>query len=219
MASLRELGLERVDLLQLHQYWAHWHNDDWLTELESLRREGLVRYIGISVPDHRHDLAILLVQAGLVDSVQTIVNIFDPLALDCLVPICASRGVGVIARCILDEGGLAGAIDSETHFARSAWLHGYFDCVPREIYLERVNKLRRFVPSVARSLAELAIRYVLSFPGVSVALCSMHIREHLAANVRALEAGPLPTEIVEELRHRDRWIRNFYQARRYVEVA
>jgi methylglyoxal reductase len=219
LASLRDLRLERVDLLQLHQYWAHWETEEWHSELEGLRREGLVRYIGISVPDHRHDLAISLVQAGLVDSVQTIINIFDPLALDSLVPICASRGVAVIARCILDEGGLAGAIDAETRFAPGDWLHGYFDSMPRAIYLAHVNRLRRFVPSVAHSLAELAIRYVLSFPGVSVALCSMHIREHLVANLLALEAGPLPSEIVEELRHRDRWIRNFYQARRYVEAS
>lgn len=214
--SLEALGVDCVDLLQLHQYWPHWPDDEWREEVDALRQEGLISLVGVSVPDHRHDFAIHLVRSGMIDSVQTIINIFDPLALDSLVPLCQDAGVMVIARCILDEGGLTGAINSTTQFAREAWLYNYFDCLPREIYLERVERLRQFTPAFADSLAELAIRYVLSFPGVSVALCSMHVRDHLIANLQALERGRLPADVLSELRHRHRWIRNFYQARRYV---
>jgi len=216
--SLTALDVGCVDLLQLHQYWGHWKNDAWLEELAELRSDGLVRQIGVSVPDHRHEMALPLVNSGLIDSVQTIVNIFDPLAMDCLLPCCEAAGVNVIARCILDEGGLAGFLRMDTAFRREDWIYGYFDCLPREIYLRRVEALRRFVPEHAESLAELAIRFVLSIPGVSVALCSMHVPAHLETNVKALDAGPLPSEVMSELRHRDRWIRNFYQERRYAGI-
>lgn len=214
--SLQALGVEQLDLLQLHQYWADWPDAAWLEEVAELRRAGLVRLVGISVPDHRHEMALPVVRSGLVDSIQTIINIFDPLALDCLVPLARRNGVGIIARCILDEGGLAGTLARDTKFSPADWIHGYFDCVPRDLYLARVDALRKFVPKYAASLAELAIRYVLSWPGVSVALCSMHVMDHLQSNLAALNAGPLPPEVADELRHRHRWIRNFYHERRYL---
>jgi aryl-alcohol dehydrogenase-like predicted oxidoreductase len=61
------------------------------------------------------------------------------------------------------------------------------------------------------------VRYVLGFPEVTVALSSMHISAHLDSNRRALAAGPLPPEVMNELRHRHRWVRNFYQGRRYAK--
>ena len=102
--SLRELGVDTIDLQQLHIYWPTWGLEGyWMDELHALKQAGKVRSVGVSVPDHRADMVVALVQSGLVDSVQTIVNIFDSQPLDVLVPICEQHGVAVIARCILDE--------------------------------------------------------------------------------------------------------------------
>ncbi|WP_134698727.1 aldo/keto reductase [Ammoniphilus sp. YIM 78166] len=214
--SLKLLGVEEIDLLQLHQYWAWESNDDWMEEMLRLKEEGKVRHIGISLPDHRHDLALQLVRSGLIDSVQTIINIFDPLALDCLVPICQENGVAVIARAILDEAGLTGAIGMETEIEKTDYRYQYFDCVPREVYIERVNRLKPFIPEHADSLAELAIKFVLHHPGISVALTSMHVHEYAVQNIAAAGSTPLPAEVFEQLRHKHRFIKNFYQARRHV---
>ena len=57
--SLRELGLDQVDLMQLHLYWPTWgHDGYWMEELQQLKQSGKARSIGISIPDHRHDSAI-----------------------------------------------------------------------------------------------------------------------------------------------------------------
>ena len=88
--SLRLLNIETIDLLQLHQYWSQYEDGPWLEELQALKRQGKISHIGISVTDHRHDQAISIVRSGLIDSVQTIVNIFDPLAFDSLIPLCLS---------------------------------------------------------------------------------------------------------------------------------
>ena len=115
--SLRALQLDSVDLLQLHAYWPVWGVEGyWMDELRKLKEQGKARAIGISVPDHRSDMVLPTVMSGAIDSVQTVINIFDPLALENLVPICQKHNVAVIARCILDEGGLTGMLTPETVF-------------------------------------------------------------------------------------------------------
>lgn len=215
--SLRQLGVDFIDLLQLHQFWAQWENDlYWLDELEELKNEGKIRYIGISLPDHRHEMGLSILRNGRVDSVQTIFNIFDPLAADSLFPLCREKNIAVIARCLLDEGGLTGFLTQQTEFPKGAWIGKYFDCLPRKIYLDKIDRLRGLLSGEAESIAELAIRYVLSFSEIDVAVISMKSERNARANLKAASLPPLSDDLVETLRHEHRWIRNFYQARRYA---
>jgi aryl-alcohol dehydrogenase-like predicted oxidoreductase len=209
--SLKELGVNRLDLLQMHLWWPTWGTEGyWVDELQQLKAEGLVRHVGVSIPDHRSDLALGVVASGLVESVQTIVNIFDPLALDALVPLCQQRGVAVIARCVLDEGGLTGAITADTTFPEGDYRHGYFDdTVPRSVYLAKVDALRAFVPEYAPSLAALALKFVTQTPGITTALTSMHLPEYAAANIAAVDGPNLPDDVYDLLRTRHRFIKNF----------
>jgi aryl-alcohol dehydrogenase-like predicted oxidoreductase len=210
-ASLRALGLEQVDLLQLHTYWANWGLDgDWMEELQRLKAQGKIRHIGISVPDHRSDMVLPIVASGLIDSVQTIVNIFDPTALEVLVPLCAARKVAVIARCILDEGGLTGFLTPETAFGEGDFRHGYFDgTVPRGSYIEKVAALEAYVPQHAASLAALAIKFVLKDPGITTAITSMHVPAFAAANIAAVDEPELSDTVFARLITRHRFIKNF----------
>jgi methylglyoxal reductase len=212
--SLKELGLDSLDLLQLHVWWPTWGMDGyWMDELQQLKAEGLVRHIGVSVPDHRSDMALGLVTSGLIDTVQTIVNVFDPLALDALVPLAAQHSVAVIARCVLDEGGLTGAVTNATEFPEGDYRHGYFDdTVPRSVYLEKVDALREFVPRYAGSLSALALKFAAQSDGITTALTSMHIPEFAAANIQAIDAPDLPDDVFDLIRTRHRFIKNFNNA-------
>lgn len=209
--SLRELGRDRIDVLQLHLWWPTWGlTGYWMDELLSLREEGLVGHLGVSLPDHRSDLALALIDSGAFESLQTIVNVFDPLALDVLAPMCHERGIALLARCVLDEGGLTGAVTAETEFPADDYRHGYFDAtIPREVYLEKVEELRALVPEHAPSLAALALKYVTQSPGVASALTSMHQLGHASANVAAVDGPDLPDEIVDLLRTHHRFVKNF----------
>ncbi|MFC5470522.1 aldo/keto reductase [Cohnella suwonensis] len=213
--SLRMLGVETIDLMQLHQYWPQWDRVDyWMDELLRLKEEGKIRGIGISLPDQRHDIALSLAQSGKIDSVQTVFHIFDPLALDCLVPICQENDVAVIARCILDEGGLTGFLRADTVFGEGDFRQAYFDYLPREIYIERVRKLQEaFVPRYADSVAELAIRFALQHPGITAAISSMHVTRYADENIAAASRGPLPDDVFEEIRRHYRWVRNYYETK------
>jgi methylglyoxal reductase len=119
-----------------------------MDELQALKQSGKARAVGVSVPDHRHDMVISLVESGLIDSVQTILNVFANEPLDTLIPICQARGVAVIARCILDEGGLTGFLTPDLQFPSGDFRHGYFDwTVPRRAYIAKVDALRPYIPN------------------------------------------------------------------------
>jgi methylglyoxal reductase len=106
-ASLRALQLETIDCLQLHAYWPNWGAEGyWMDELHALKRQGKARTVGISVPDHRSDMALPIVMSGAIDSVQTIINIFDPTALEVLVPFCQKYDVAVIVNRLPHAGDL-----------------------------------------------------------------------------------------------------------------
>ena len=76
--SLKRLGIERLDLFQLHC----WLKDglaslDWLETLNDLRREGKVDHVGVSIRDYRPDEGVELARFGLVDSIQVVFNMFE----------------------------------------------------------------------------------------------------------------------------------------------
>lgn len=211
--SLRQLNKEQLDLLQLHQYWSQYEDGPWYEEMMKLKDQGKIQGIGISLTDHRHDQGLSIVRKGLVDCVQTIINIFDPLAFDSLVPLCEEKKVAVLARCVLDEGGLTGFLKPGISFPESDFRFDYFKSGPLEEYMRRVDELKKFVPDYAPSLAALAIRYVLSHPGVTCANISMHIPEFADENIEASELEPLPENIFTEIREKHRWLNNLYEAK------
>ena len=209
--SLKTLGIEQIDLMQLHLYWPNWGTSGyWLDDLLALKEEGKVRYVGVSNPDCRCDTVLPLVQTGLIDSVQTIFNIFDPTPLDCLVPIAQENNVAVLARCIMDEGGLSGFLTEDTEFDDSDFRQTFFNHVPPSFYMEKVDALRKFIPESASSLAALAIKFATHHPGITTALTSMHVPHLAEQNIAVMNEDGLTEEVFEELRRHHRWTRNFY---------
>lgn len=212
--SLRLLGVDCIDLMQLHVYWINWGTSGyWLDELLQLKEEGKIGSIGISAPDHRHDQVIPLVMSGAIDWVQTIVNIFDSAALDCLAPICEQNKVGIIARCILDEGGLTGFLKEDTVFESHDFRKSYFEEVPRSLYINHVEGLKQFVPSEASSLASLAIKFVLQNPAITTAIASMHIQKFAEQNIASLTEEPISQAAFYELYTKHRWVNSLYHSK------
>ena len=125
--SLRNLGVERIDIQQLHVWNAAWTaQDDWKRVVEDLKRSGKVRYFGVSLTEHDPDSGIELASTGLVDCLQVIYNIFDAAAADRLFPAAAKHGVGILARVPFDEGSLAGTIDETSEFEEGDFRAFYF---------------------------------------------------------------------------------------------
>ncbi len=216
--SLKLLGVDFVDNLQLHLYWPNWGTSGyWLDELLTLKQEGKVGSIGVSLPDCRADVGLPLIVSGHIDSVQLIYNLFDPTALDCVIPICQLHQVAVIARCVMDEGGLSGFLTEDIPFETQDFRKTFFDEVPRSIYIERINELRKYIPEHAASLAKLALKFVLKDAGITTAISSMHIEKFAQENIEAADEKELSDEVFYELRTKHRWIRNFYTKKYWMK--
>lgn len=209
--SLRQLGLEKIELIQLHLYWANWGIEGyWMEELQLLKESGKTDFIGISIPDHRHENALVIANSGLVDSVQTIVNTFDPYAFDSLIPVCQEKNIAVLARCVLDQGGLSGFLTPATKFEEGDLRKTLFSADIRAEYIHRVQELEKYIPEYASTLTALAIKFVLTHPGVTSALISMHIEKFANENIAVLEEAPLPERVFEDIRKHHRWLKNLF---------
>jgi aryl-alcohol dehydrogenase-like predicted oxidoreductase len=87
--SLSNLGLEAVDLLQLHVWRDEWVGQgDFLETVEELRSAGKLRFFGISINDHEPSNALRLIETDAVEIVQVIYNVFDQSPEDELLSAC-----------------------------------------------------------------------------------------------------------------------------------
>jgi len=208
--SLKHLGVETIDLLQLHVWNPEWiARDEWRRALEELKRTGKVRAVGISINDHQPDSALEIIETGLIDTVQVIYNIFDQSPERKLFPLALARDIGVIARVPLDEGSLTGTIDEHTQFAPGDFRVGYFRGDRKRQVREHVESLLRDLGADAASLPEIALRFCLSQPAVSTVIPGMRSLRSVEANCAVPDKGPLPPETLAVLR-RHAWDRNFY---------
>ncbi|HXG33725.1 MAG TPA: aldo/keto reductase [Bryobacteraceae bacterium] len=208
--SLRNLGVETLDLQQLHVWNPEWiESDVWRRAFEDLKRSGKVRFVGVSINDHQPDSALELIRTGLIDTVQVIYNIFDQTPERNLFPLCREQDIGVIARVPFDEGSLTGTITETTQFDPDDFRAYYFRGDRKRQVAERVAALRRDLAAVEGTLPEIALRFCLSHPAVSTVIPGMRKVRNVEANCAVSDKGPLDEQVLQILR-RHAWNRNFY---------
>jgi aryl-alcohol dehydrogenase-like predicted oxidoreductase len=209
--SLGHLGLDHVDLLQLH-VWRDEYLDqgqEWQDALRALKQEGKARFVGISINDHDPRSALRAVASGLFDTVQVIYNIFDQSPEAELFPLCLEKDVGVLARVPFDEGGLTGAITADTTFPKGDWRNRYFAGERKAEVHARTQALEAIMGEEAGTLAELALRFCLSHPAVSTVIPGMRRVASVEANAAVSDGRRLSPALREQLRAHA-WPRNFY---------
>ena len=204
--SLQNLGLETMDLIQLHTW-----NDDWVEDLRigpalaKLKRSGKVCAVGLSLNRWQPWNGVKAVRAGFVDAVQVVYNIFDQNPEDELFPACREKNVAVIARVPFDEGSLTGTLTLESKWADGDWRNRYFSGGNLQETLKRVDALNPLLKD-GITLPELALRFILSNPDVSTTIPGMRKTRNVEANIAAGEKGALPANVLVELR-KHRWDR------------
>jgi aryl-alcohol dehydrogenase-like predicted oxidoreductase len=208
--SLRNLNREYLDLQQFHVWNDKWAaEDEWKEGIDHLKRQGKVRYFGISINDHEPENGIEAGKTGYIDSFQVIFNLFDQSPIDRLFPFCEENSIAIIARVPFDEGSLTGNIKPDTTFPSGDFRNRYFGGDRKVEVWDRVQKIQEVVQSETATLPEAALRYIISFPAVTTVIPGMRTEAHLMANVESINKGSLSQDLIEEL-SKHRWIRNFY---------
>ena len=176
--SLKALNMESLPLCLLHLE----KDFRYIDALLRLKADGLVRHVGVSVMTPA--AAMEIVASGLVEAIQSPVSMLDRRFLDAGVLAAAKKmGVAVFARSTYLQGLLL-MDDNETP--------PYFS----EILPVR-RRLRSLASEVGTSLAELAVRYVLSLEGVVSIVMGVVSVEQVRQGAEFVDKGPLAPELVQ----------------------
>jgi aryl-alcohol dehydrogenase-like predicted oxidoreductase len=205
--SLKNLGVDSIDLQQFHVWEDGWAGrDEWKEAIASLTKQGKVKAWGVSVNRWEPDNCLDTLKTGLIDAVQVIYNIFDQAPEDTLLPLCRERNIAVIARVPFDEGTLTGTLTKETTFPKSDWRSTYF--VPENLNssVEHADALKPLVPG-GMTMAEMAIRFILSNPDIATTIPGMRKIKNVESNMNCSDGKGLPAELLAQLREH-RWDRS-----------
>jgi aryl-alcohol dehydrogenase-like predicted oxidoreductase len=198
--SLDNLGVEALDLLQLHCPPPEVYGRDEVSgALDDLVDDGLVRAYGVSV--ETCDEALAVIARPHVAAVQIILNVFRRKPLERVLPAAVEAGVGIIARVPLASGLLSGRYTRETTFGSddhrnynrdgSAFDVGEtFAGVPYEVGVDAAAAFSGLTPEGVTP-AQFALRWILDQPGVSTAIPGARNPEQARANAAAADQAPV----------------------------
>lgn len=202
----KNLGTNSIDVLQFHVWTDEWTDElDFRSTVEKLKRDGIIKFFGLSLNRWEPENGIKAIRTGLVDAVQVIYSIFDQAPEDELFPLCQELNIGVIVRVALDEGSLSGKMTRDTKFPADDWRSGYFNPKNLANTMKRVDKLKEILPE-GMSLPEMALRFVNSHPAVSTTIVGMRKADHVRENLALSDKGPLSPDLLRELKNH-RWDR------------
>ncbi|MCY7423312.1 MAG: aldo/keto reductase [Chitinophagaceae bacterium] len=204
--SLKNLGVETIDLQQFHVWEDGWAQlDEWQEAIARLTEQGKVQAWGVSVNRWEPNNCLDTIRTGLIDAVQVIYNIFDQAPEDALFPLCRQMNIGVIARVPFDEGTLTGTLTKDTNFPAGDWRGTYF--VPENLNssVDHAETLQPLVPE-AMNLPEMALRFILSNPDVSTTIPGMRKIKNVIANMSAGDGKALNPALLSQLKNH-RWDR------------
>jgi aryl-alcohol dehydrogenase-like predicted oxidoreductase len=212
-ASLRRLGLEVLDLTQLHCIPTDMlMQGDVFEWLRTLKQEGLILRLGASVESM--DEALYCLEQEGISSLQIIFNIFRQKPIHTLFAKAKEKGVAIIVRLPLASGLLSGKFEAGTAFPEQDHRHynrdgqafnvgETFAGLPFERGVMLADKLKPWVPE-GMTMAQMALRWILDFDAVSVVIPGATAIQHVRDNAAASDLPPLSQEL-------HRTLRDFYQ--------
>ncbi|GAA3774980.1 aldo/keto reductase [Micromonospora maritima] len=198
--SLRRLGVDHVDLYQIHRWDPATDDEETLSALTDLRRAGKIRYFGTSTyPAHR------LVEAqwtarehhlGRYVTEQPSYSILQRGIEAHVLPVAQRYGLGVLVWSPLASGWLSGAIRADRAIAthRSTFMPQRFDPAvgANQARMDAVERLATVADEAGLTLIQLALGFVTAHPAVTGALIGPRTPEHLRAQLAAADTVLTP---------------------------
>ncbi|MFI1582948.1 aldo/keto reductase [Embleya sp. NPDC020630] len=193
--SLRRLGVDHVDLYQIHRWDPNTSDEETLSALTDLQRAGKIRYFGSSTfPAYR----IVQAQAaarehhlGRYVTEQPSYSILQRGVESHVLPVTEQYGLGVLVWSPLASGWLSGAIRAgrEVTTSRSTFLPQRFDTdIPaNRARLDAVEQLAKVADEAGLTMIQLALGFVTTHPAVTSALIGPRTLDHLHSQLAAAD--------------------------------
>lgn len=195
-SNLRRLQTDYIDVMQSHISYREPTMEIFLTGFQKLQEQGKIRAYGVSTSDFaylksfNHDEACSTLQIDY--------SMLNRTPEEAVLPYCQEHNIGVIVRGALAMGILTGKFTTETRFTdgdfRRSWIE---DPDQRAIFhddLEKVERLRALADG--RSLAQLAVQFVLAHPAVSTVIPGAKSAQQIRETI---QAGSLPSLAQDDL--------------------
>ena len=207
--SLKNLEVDALDLVQLHCPPTDvYYRPEVFGVLDDLVAAGKIRYYGVSV--EKVEEAIKAIEHPNIASVQIIFNVFRQRPADLFFKLAKDANVAILARVPLASGLLTGKMSRESTFASDdhrnfnregqAFDRGEtFAGVDFETGLRAVEELRKLKPADA-TMAQFALRWILQFDAVSLAIPGAKNPEQAKANAAASALASLDWDTLEKVR-------------------
>jgi len=183
--SLRNLGVDYIDLYQVHWPDPNTPIEETAQALDQLVHEGKIRYVGVSNYDVEHMQAFERTRK--LDSLQPPYSLFRRDIEQEILPYTRQHDIGVLVYGALAHGLLAGAFSPQTTFAADDW-RSKSPIFRGESFgrnLAVVEHLKRLAQQDGMSVAQLAIAWVLAQPGIDVAIVGAHTPAQLEQTAQA----------------------------------
>lgn len=220
-ASLTRLGVEQIDLMQIHcipftflkmrELW------EWIP---LLKKEGKVKHFGLSVESVEEALFCLDKEG--VESLQVIFNIFRQKPAFELFEQAKQKNIALIVRLPLSSGLLSGAISADKNFSPDDHRHynrdgkffnigETFSGIPLTQGMQLTEELKSFVPP-GMTLAQMALRFILDFDAVTTVIPGASNVRQIKENIAAADCPPLSADLHARLK-------DFYEAKVLEHIA
>ena len=182
--SRKNLNQESLQLVQLHIELADYIDFTELVEImQKLKDESKVQHVGIATRGEEAPLAAI--KTSFFETLQTAYSILDQRMTTTVFPAVQANNIGVINRSVLLKGALTPAAAK----------------LPSELAPLKANsqKAAELAAQAGMDLPTMALRFVISNPVISTALIGTVTPTHLKTAAAAINAGPLPADLLTEL--------------------
>ena len=184
--SLKRLGVERIDLYQVHWPDTSTPVEDTMAALVKLQEQGKIHAIGVS----NYDVPWLerAVKVAPVASLQPPYSLIQRKIEPAILPFCREHNIGVIVYSPLERGLLTGKVGPDRKFApgdhRAS--HKFFTVENRERVAEALKQVEPIAEAHGATLSQVVISWTIHEPGITAALVGARNAEQAESNAGAL---------------------------------
>jgi len=185
--SLKRLGVDVIDLFQIHWPDSSTPVDDSMAAMVKLKEQGKIRAIGVS--NYPVDWIERAIKAAPLASDQPPYSVIQRQIEEDIVPFCRRNSVAIIVYSPLERGLLTGHVGPERTFPPGDHRadHKFFTVENRKRVLASLERIRPIAELHRASFAQLIINWTIHEPGITAALVGARNAKQAEHNARAMQ--------------------------------